>query len=197
MLKQNLNAKFNLLFEWLESEAEVHLLAELKEKMEELSDSTEIYSIKCIKAKLIKQYTDHIFSTEVDGKSDVACFKDVVCFKDFASYLLNNTWYHKRKESIEDESSRVINTATKLILNDIRSKKFSCHSYPTDYDVSGLENGVQWLPKSLHNLQSKVIKDRTKVVSIDQAITQVSRPKSCISPVLFSVGVQIDHGFWI
>ena len=58
LVVKDLDAKFNLLFEWLESEAEVHLLAELKGKMEELSDSTEVYSIKWIKARLIKKYTD-------------------------------------------------------------------------------------------------------------------------------------------
>ena len=44
-------------------------------------------------------------------------------------------------------------------------------------------------------LLKKVIKSPTKAVSIGQSIIQASRQRSCIAPVMFAVGVQMDHIF--
>lgn len=66
---------FQRLYHWLEFEpgAEMYTLA----KMEELSDGSEIYSIKRFKQKLQEHYGDSIFFAEVGGHHNVVCFKDL------------------------------------------------------------------------------------------------------------------------
>ena len=56
------------------------------------------------------------------GTYEINCRAKVVCFKDLASYLVNAKWYTERKTNTADESKRIIQTAAKIILNDIVSK---------------------------------------------------------------------------
>ena len=45
----------------------------------------------------------------------------------------------------------------------------------------------------LNSLMATLIKDELKQVAICHSIVQAARPKSVISPMLFGVGVQLDH----
>ena len=83
----------------------MYTLSESHAKMEELSDSSEIYSIKRFKQKLQEHYGDSIFFAEVGGH---------LCFKDLAKHIVNEKWYSERKESI-DEVERILTAAAKLI----------------------------------------------------------------------------------
>ena len=51
-----------------------------------------------------------------------------MCFKDLANHLVNEKWYTERKTNTAVEYKRIIQTAAKIILNDIRSQ-----NYDTDY----------------------------------------------------------------
>ena len=84
--------------------------------MSELAESTEVYAVKWLKNKLKEKYGEHIFFAEIEGHANV------VCFKDLASYLFNEKWHTERKTNTAVESKRIIQTAAKIILNDIRSK---------------------------------------------------------------------------
>ena len=86
-----------MLCEWLEGEGEFYSISELHDKMKELGQSDSVYSPKWLKKKLQMKYGDMIFISEIEGKSDV------VCFKESASFLIDDQWYQSRKENIEDE----------------------------------------------------------------------------------------------
>ena len=62
---------------WLEDNTELFPLKELHDKMNELSNNIEIYTIKYLKHKLIrKKYHEYIYFSELSGRPNVVCFKD-------------------------------------------------------------------------------------------------------------------------
>ena len=68
-----------MLCQWLESEAGAisYTLTELHDKMKEISDNSEINTIKRLKQKLQEHYKEFIFFAEVEGYSNVLCFKNM------------------------------------------------------------------------------------------------------------------------
>ena len=54
---------FKMLCQWLESEAgaESYTLTELHDKMQEISDNSEVYTVKRLKQKLQEHYQEFIF----------------------------------------------------------------------------------------------------------------------------------------
>lgn len=62
-----------------EANAELYILSELHTKMEEFSDEFEVpvYSIKRLKQKLQEHYKECIFFAEVEGRSNVVCFRNM------------------------------------------------------------------------------------------------------------------------
>ena len=72
-----------MLCQWLESEAgaESYTLTELHE-MKEISDNSEVYTVKRLKQKLQVHYQEFIFFAEVEGHGNV------VCYKNMAKYII-------------------------------------------------------------------------------------------------------------
>ena len=52
-----------------------------------------------------------------------------------SNYIINEKWYEKRQINVDDESKRIVMTATKLILEEIRNLKLSLNSYPNKDDI--------------------------------------------------------------
>jgi len=79
---------FEMLCEWLElvADSEPYTISELHSKMAELAGNSEIYSAKWLKQKLHKHYKEFIFFAEVEGHSNV------VCFRNMAKYIINEKW---------------------------------------------------------------------------------------------------------
>ena len=76
---------FNKLCEWLESEGQLHSLSELFDKMKELpKPSTIAYATKTY-LKEILQLKYNFFLAEMNGKSDVVCFRNV------ANFIINDS----------------------------------------------------------------------------------------------------------
>lgn len=138
---------FNNLCDWLEENAELYTLAELHTKMVENSNPEDVYSSKHLKKKLIDRYKEHIFFSEISGRPNV------VCFKDMANYILTDKWHSDFKSSNQDDTEKLIIAAAKVITADIRQMDYSKDMYPTEDDISKIETGKQWLPRSL-NVQS-------------------------------------------
>lgn len=109
---------FEQLCEWIEQEAECYTIDELHKKMIEMAQSSNVYTTKWLKAKLSEKYKEHIFLAEMQGKSDI------VCLRNFADLIVNNAWYKRREDDPEREARRIVSTAAKLILADIRSLNF-------------------------------------------------------------------------
>ena len=45
---------------------------------------------------------------------------NVVCFRQMANFIINGTWYSERKESVEEEAQRIVETAAKIIWSDMK-----------------------------------------------------------------------------
>ena len=194
---------------WLEIEAdgELYSLMELHANMVELANGE----------KLIEKYNDAIFFCDREGRSNV------LCFRNRAKYLLSNKWYESRKENIQ--ATRVIKTAANLIMAEIREQKYDTSIYPSHEDIStnqwippGLKTypedistnqwippGLktypedistnQWIPPGLKTLLEILVKNDVKQKSVGQAILYAAKPRSFIPPVLFGLGVEVDHLF--
>ncbi len=109
---------FQKLCQWLESEAdaELYTLMELHAKISAFSDGAEVYTTKRLKQKLHEHYKDHIFFAEIEGSSNVLCFRNM------ANYIVNERWQSEKKEDSGDEMERIVVAAAKIIRAEIREK---------------------------------------------------------------------------
>ena len=108
-------------------------------------------------------------------------------------FIVNDKWFSERKKDSNDEAERIIVTAAKLILNNIRSAKFNYEFYPTREDIENCEKGKEWLPDYLKLFPENILKYPLKQASFGQAIINAIRPRSYIPPILFGLGVEADH----
>ena len=182
---------FDLLCQWLKSnpDAELYTLTELHDKMIELSDGSEVYSVKWLKQKLHEHYEDLIFFAEVDGRGNVLCFKNM------ANFIVNDKWYSERKKDTKEELERIVIAAAKIIRAEIREIEFDLKSYPTNEDIADVNKGKEWIPHHLQTFLATIMHSEIKKNSIGHAIIQAARPRSVITPTLFGIGVEMDHVF--
>ena len=85
---------FEMLCPWIKSEAcaELYTLSELHTKMVEFSDNeSEVYTIKRLKQKLQEHYKEFIFFSDIQGRSNVLCFRNM------AKIIINEKLYSERK----------------------------------------------------------------------------------------------------
>ena len=130
----------------MEAEGELRSLSEVHDKMTEiakLNESENVHSQKWLKTKLQQKYKEHIFFAEVNDKSNV------ICFRKMANYLVTDAWYNARKENPTEEAERIIETAAKLILNDIRLANFDVKTYPNLGEIESVEDESNYLPPQL------------------------------------------------
>ena len=180
---------FTEMCEWFEScNDQLCSLVELREWMIKKSGNEDmVYTVQSIKRKLIERYGDHLFFGELHGR------RDIVCLKNMASYIINAKWYAERKENVGEESERIITAAARLIQLEIKDREYSKHSYPTNQDISNSTETDEWLPPLLNSLMKILVRDDLKQNAIAQSIVQAARPRSVISPLLFGLGVELDH----
>ena len=76
----------------VESDGELYTLQELHKRMTELAAGKEVYGMKRLKQKLIDKYKDSIFFAQIDGRSNVVCFRNTV------NYILNDAWYDEKEK---------------------------------------------------------------------------------------------------
>jgi hypothetical protein len=107
---------FNKLCDWLEDEIELRSVAEVHEKLAEISGGENVYSEKSLRDKLQDKYGDHILFSRIGGHR-----KDVVCFKNMAAYLVSETWHEARHSDADLEANRIIRMAARLIQTEIRT----------------------------------------------------------------------------
>ena len=100
-----------------------------------------------------------------------------------------------RMSSKKDEADRILSMAAKIILNDIRTTEFDCEWYPTTDTIQSTKNSLEWIPPKLQLFLQGICKNLLKQSSIGQAIASAARPRSCIAPILFGLGVDVDHVF--
>ena len=133
---------------------------------------------------LIERYGDNIYFGTVAGRSNVVTLRGTA-----------DTWYENRRVEAGDEAERIIATAARLVLGNIRAAEFEYSNYPTN-DVIGNSNaGKEWLPPYLRLFLEKMIKNPLHQASVGQCIVNVTRPRSALPAILFGLGVEMSHSF--
>ena len=183
--------EFEQLCQWMENEVEMISLSEAHKKMIELAGNSEVYTRKWLKKSLETKYGEEIFFAEIDGKSNI------ICFKDLAKRIVTDMWYQEeKKDDFDDECRRIISAAAKLIRSAVKSAQFDCSKYPSEEDIKNVEKGKNWLPSHLKCFMESLLPDiPLNQVSFGQAIVHSLRPRSSIPPVLFGTAVQMEHVF--
>ncbi|KAK6192248.1 hypothetical protein SNE40_003750 [Patella caerulea] len=187
---RQLEQTFNELCQWLEDDNELHSLSEIHSQMERLSGDGQSYSEKRLRQKLQEKYGDHVFFAQMGGSR-----KDVVCFVDMASLIINEKWYQDRKSDKNLEAQRIMSTAAKLIQEEIKARDYSKTEYPHPNDYKNINSCQEFLTPCLRTLLTALLGENLKSASIGHAITQLVRPKSVLSPLLFFLCVEMDHVF--
>ena len=182
---------FSVLCNWLENDgdSELYTLAESRHKMIKLTGSPNVYSDKRLKQKLELHYGNHIYFAELNGK------QNILCFRSMANYVLHRTWYAERKENVEDEAKRIVEAAAKLIRTQLQSIIYHADIYPSDEDIQNMEKGLNLLPPLLLLMLKTLVPNVKQQISIGQCITKAAKPRSFLPPVLFVLGVEMDHMF--
>ena len=184
-------ASFSTLCEWLESQTDRYLysVTELRGQLLTFGYSEDaVYSVKYLKIKLQQHYGDHVVFVEHEGQ------QDVVCLQRMASFVLREQW--KKQKMLEDdetESQRIVAMAAKLVRALLREMQYTRETYPTETDISDLEGSHHFIPNLLHTFLQVLVSNQVKEVAIGNAIVQAARPRSVVTPILFGVGVQMDH----
>ena len=113
-----------------------------------------------------------------------------------ADFLINEAWHAQWKESIGEESLRIVTTEAKIIQAEIRGSKYNMEYYPpANEDINNVERGKEWLPESLTAFMQVLVPSVLKQVSIGQCLLKAARPRSVIPPLSFDLGVEMDHVF--
>lgn len=182
--------EFDKLCKWLEQQTELTSLQDLHEEMVKGAGNSDIYTKKWLKEKLKEKYGDDLFFAEMSGRSNVIVFTNNV------GKILNNKWYEKRNDDLQKESERIIKTAAKLIIDDVKSTNFDCQVYPSNEDIASIAKGKEFLPKNLQLLMECLVPDSpVKQVSFGQSIIHALRPRTSLPPVLFALAVELEHVF--
>ena len=134
---------FKMLCIWLEidSDAEPYTLKELHSKMSELAGDDSVYCLKRLKQKLQERYGNKLYFDEIEGKSNVVCFQNMI------DYYLNDLWKEKRRKDKEKAAERIVMTAAKVVMAEIREKKYDTPAYPKTTDIHNTTG--DWMPKLL------------------------------------------------
>ena len=186
----DMSAVFDVMCDKLENaEADcVQTVDELVKQMKALTgDDDRAYSGKYMKQKLMERYGDNLFFADVFGR------KNVICFRNMAQRLINDKWYAERETDVADESRRIVEAAAKLTKASIRETEFDMDVYPLNGAIEDRVVAKGWVPSLLNTFLESLLCDEVKQIALGHSIVQASRPQSVISPVLFGVGVSVDH----
>jgi len=181
---------FNRLCDALETSCveKVYTLPQLHTEMISLAGpSGDVYSMTQLKRKLEERYGSDLFVAGQPGRPGV------VCFKSFTTHVLSDKWYADRDDMGADEQEKVIKKAARLIAAELRATDFDTESYPNAVEI---ERSSDVVPPLLMLFVGQLVHDSLKSTAIAQALIQAAKPRSCIMPLLFGLGVQIhrQHG---
>ncbi|ESO85472.1 hypothetical protein LOTGIDRAFT_154963 [Lottia gigantea] len=191
-VNQTMHRWFLRLCEWLEnsSEVELYTVDDLMAKMEEIAGGEETYTSRTLREKLIQRYDEHVFFAKIGGGQ-----KDVLCFRNMADYIVHRKWHDEKIENREAEIRRIIITCARLVKEEIREREYSRDYYPSLNDIRDVEKGREFLTPCLQLLMEHLIPCSLRRDCIGQMITQAAKPKTVISPLMFGLGLEMDHVF--
>ena len=93
---------------------------------------------------------------------------------------------------------RLVQTASKLIMSDIKLVETENNCYPSYDDFESQDKCISFLPETFRKLLEVLIVRKgakMKIASIGQAIMQADRPRVLLALLQFGLGVQMHHHF--
>lgn len=100
-------------------------------------------TIKTLKRRLIQKYGDEVIISDSRGRRPA-----VICFRDVGEKILQDSWYHERATSEEEEKFRIVKLAARIIRDDIRSRMYNVEEYPAPDDF--LNDTESVVPETLN-----------------------------------------------
>ena len=107
--------------------------------------------------------------------------------------LVSCFWKNTPPKKHPPESKRIISTAAKILITDIRSHIFECDRYPANECISDLDKNMEWLSPKRRLFMETLIRSPIKRASIGQFLANAIRPRSTFLSLLFVLAVEIDH----
>ena len=127
-----------------------------------------------MKQKLQEYYGNKLLITEK------VCAPNVVTFLPTTETIINNFYNENKRDSIDDEKMRIIQTAAKLIKDDILCREcfLTSDRYPAIEEIN-IKAVLSSIPMSFRiflNLILVGVDKSKKVSSLGQALMQAARP---------------------
>ena len=104
---------------------------------------------------------------------------DVLCFKDMSASIIRE--YHDNTE--DDNKTKIINTAVKLIKNDISLLQIDRSVYPSITEMIDPDRRLELVSESMKLLLRPLLKSDIKVTFLGQNLIRCSRPRSGVVPL--------------
>ena len=101
--------------------------------------------------------------------------QNVACFQGMADFYINEMWEEERRKDKEKDAERIIITAAKVIMAEIRETKYDTSNNPKTLDISDASS--DWIPELLKTFLDMLIKSDLKQNSTGQVIVQATKPK--------------------
>ncbi|CAH2218497.1 jg2186 [Pararge aegeria aegeria] len=147
-----------------------------------------------LKKKLTKTFGDEIvIHSSKEGP--------IISFTNTCGKILTENWYKNKNRDEKLERLRVVQTAAKIILEDMRSKFYDTNQYPAPDCF--LEKADSDIPETLKVLLDEIILKnktsdsnyQTKVTSIAHCIIAATRPRSFISCIQVALGSMLNKKY--
>ena len=91
-----------------------------------------------------------------------------------AKFIVNEKWYLERKDTLEDESERIVKTAAQLIQAQIREAEYDIASYPSSDEINNINCSRTQVPQLLQTFLRTIISSELKQANIGQCIVQAA-----------------------
>ncbi len=154
--------------------------------------SSEAFTSKWLKNRLIEHFKGEIVFTEINGK------QNVVTFRSKAKKILHDFYKSTKSDDKETEKNWIIETASNLLRNEIKESDSPSEFYPSTKDMESRTRCKDFLPSSLRLLLHKMFPSKVsdlRVASTGQANMKAVRPRAIIAPLQVRLGVQLHKQF--
>ena len=106
-------------------------------------------------------------------------------------HQFNDKWYSDKRGQIDDESTRIVVAAAKLVKAQIMDLEQNMDRYPLTSQFDNVDLARKWIPTLLNTFMENIVCDDRKQVSLCHCIIQAARPRSMIAPIPFGLGVSL------
>ena len=115
----------------------------------------------------------------------------MLCFKDMTANIIRE--HHENIE--DDDKTKIIKSAVKLIQNDIAVLNMDYSVYPSFNGMIDLDRQLSLIPESLKLFLKPLLKHDRRVAFWGQSIIKTSRPRSGVLPILMRFALQMELRF--